>query len=242
MKHSLIVMSVIVSICQLAATYSTEAEEMPFPEVPRPQECTREIPNKDQVFAWLLDHADELWGTPPPERTEEFANIPGGKPLDVESVGRLEAMLREWTACRNAAIVFANFAFATEHLLVQEGWPKPASEQELRHQLAELDALQRSTASSIAAGPDFSGANAIWNVFGARILSDGRIGVFVVWGQLATKDGEEEIRMDEVDFLVFTEENGRFFADESISVGRGCSSVAINYRFPAPANDLMVCL
>jgi hypothetical protein len=242
LKRFLFVMAVIASVWQLEATNSTKAEEVPFPEIPRPEECTREIPTKDQVFDWLVKHSRDLWETPVNEQDQQLLSIPSGAPTDVETVSRLAVTLREWTACRNAAIAFANFAFATEHLLVQEGWPKPASEQELRDQLAELDALQRSTAISVTSGPDFSGAQAIWNLFGARRLPDGRTGVFVVWGQLLTEDGKEELRMVELEFLIFVEENGQYFADELISVGRGCSSVATNYRFPAPEDDLMHCL
>jgi hypothetical protein len=242
MKSFLLVMAVITAIQQMTVATFIEAEEIPFPEVPRPEECTREIPTKDQVFDWLLKHSDDLWGTPSSEQVHQLMSIPGGAPSDVETVDRLAVTLREWTACRNAAIVFADFAFGTDHFLVQAGWPKPASEQELRDKLAQLDALQQSTATSIASGPDFSGAQAIWNLFGARRLSDGRTGVFVVWGQLLTEGGKEVIRSDQLDFLIFTEENGQFLADDLISIGQGCPSVAINYRFPAPENHLMHCL
>jgi hypothetical protein len=240
MKSWLGVFVLAVMIFPFVRAASVRAIAAQFPEIPRPQECTREILTKEQVFDWLQGHSIELWETPTAQR-EEFDSIPAGTPADPKTVGRLAATLRDWTACRNAAVAFADFSFGTDRFLVLRGWQKPSSDQEQQSLLDHLDEYQRKYAAAIGAGPDFSGANAIWDIFGARVLADGRIGVFVLWGQLGTANGKEEVRVDQTDFVIFVEENGQFYADDLISAGEGCPNVAINKRLPTGTDDIILC-
>src|SRR5262245_10603272 len=125
MKATLFSLVLVLSAVQLTAP-NVRADQLPFPEVPRPSECTRSIPNQDEVREWIVQHETAVKSATPPLGAS-FAPIPAGTQVDQNTEAKLAVTLRDWTACNNAASNFAIFAFATDSLLISEGWPSVAS-------------------------------------------------------------------------------------------------------------------
>jgi hypothetical protein len=225
MRAALLAVILALSTFQLAGTYVASADQLPFPEVPRPTECTRYVPDKDEVRAWILQHQPAARAGTPTLPTAELESIPSGAPINDVTAANLAATLRDWTACNNAASNFAVFTFATESLLIKAGWPALASSGDMDATLDGAVQTQAFLAQQFEGDGNFSTANAIWNVFGGRRLADGRIGVFVLWGELLAHDGKETGREERVDFIVFLKEGNQYFADDVFQVGKGCFGV-----------------
>jgi hypothetical protein len=225
MKATLLSLVLVLSVVQLTAP-NVRADQLPFPEVPRPAECTRYIPNQDEVREWVVQHKTAVKSATPPIDAR-FAPIPAGTQVDQNTEAKLAATLRDWTACNNAASNFAIFAFATDSLLISEGWPSVAYSGDIDATLERAAQTQAFLAKQFEGPGDFSVAYAIWNVFGGRQLKDGRVGVFVLWGPLMAQNGKEYDRLDHIDFVTFVTQENQFLADEVVNVGSGCSGVAM---------------
>jgi hypothetical protein len=225
MKMAFTALILALSTFQFAGAEAVRADQLPFPEVPRPVECTRNVPDRDEVREWISQHQSAVQAETPNTRPAELESIPAGAPVDDITASNLAITLRDWTACNNSASNFAVFAFATESLLIKAGWPAIASAGDLDVTLDGAAQTQAFLAHQFEGAGNFSTANAIWNVFGGRQLKDGRIGVFVLWGTLLAHDGKETGRDERIDFIVFQKEGNLFFADDAVSVGVGCSRV-----------------
>jgi hypothetical protein len=174
-----------------------EATPGPLPTIPAADECQVSPRTIESVLTARTS------GTPVPEvdvGSEE--QLPKGAPADAATIAAVTAVEREFAACYNAAQWLRALALFTDNA-IRTFADDFASDQELTEFLAtpgtpDADALGEIQIVLVA-------------VRDVRVLPDGRVGAVVEWGR-SVRSG-----VDEVNFHIYTQKDGRWLLDEETS-------------------------